>query len=131
MVHLPAGEQGAVNPLLFVGFVLTIAWTFVYTFFGNPDITLPWSGEVRSLGDLQWIVGINLYLAILWHTLFKAYRDWVYKWISSCYVFAIYEMFIVWDKPWFTFLSIPITSNTLIFFGFAYAYIRNIRARYW
>lgn len=129
--RLPEAEREAADSRLFIAFIGTIAWTLSHTFIGNPVIDLYWIPMSVTLSDLQWYVAINAYIALFWYERACIYNDNVYRWISACYVFAILEMFAVWDRPWFKFLSIPVTSNTLIFFGFAYAYYRNIRARYW
>jgi hypothetical protein len=128
--HPQEVEREAVNPLLFIGFVSTIFWTLTHTFIGNPVIDLHWIPMRVTLSDMQWIVGINLYIGLFWRVLYLMTRDTVYNWMFGCYLFAILEMFIVWDKPWFKFIGIPMTSNTLVFFGFAYAYIRNNWVRY-
>lgn len=122
---------GTHDNLLFVGFLLTILWTLVDKIFGNPTLNLYWipdrynvNGFVQvSLGYAFWITAINLYIGFLWHDKAMYYRNEMYRFIACCYYFAVVEMFCVWDNPWFMLFGfIPMTSNTLIAFGFAYYY---------
>jgi hypothetical protein len=124
-----AGRVGGISNLLFIGFIATVFHTLPDLIVGQRWIVLP-SGMKVSVATLQWLIGINLYIGFFWRVLYLMTRDTVYNWMFGCYLFAIMEMFIVWDKPWFKFIGIPMTSNTLVFFGFAYAYIRNNWVRY-
>lgn len=121
-----------VDRLLFIGYFLSIFWTLIDDFVANPLCHLKWIPDsesntgylIISLSYLIWIAAINIYLAILFHMLSVAFRDRLYKFISCCYVFALVEMFAVWGNPWFRIVGLPMTSNTLIAFGFASRYFQ-------
>jgi hypothetical protein len=129
-IHRRHLEGEEVNSILFVGFIATIAYTFPYAIWGNVLWYLPLPDKQVYMDSLLWVIAINLYIALFWKVIYRLTKDQVYNWMFCCYLFGIYELFIVWDKPWFKFIGIPMTSNTLVFFGFAYAYIRNNWVRY-
>lgn len=89
---------------------------------GDVPVYLPLPDKTVYLDSILWCVGMNLNTAILWYVLFRMSGHEVYKFISALYVFAVVEMFVVWDKAWFFVLGVPITSNVFIFIGFIYAY---------
>lgn len=110
--------------ILFVGFLGTVVHTFFQQFFGEVWIHLTYANIDVTVGSLMWYVGINLYLALFWRVLYLIYDDVVFNWMFACYLFAIVEMFIVWDRPWFTIMGIAFGSNLLIACGFIYSFLR-------
>lgn len=107
--------------LLFIGFIATIFHTLPEQIFGIVWIELP--NQTITLATLVWCIGVNLYLSILWYVIYRHTNDVIYQFVSACYIFAIVEMFVVWDKPWFRLFGVPMTSNTLIIFGFFFGYV--------
>lgn len=121
-IHLEA----EVDRIIFPAFVLTFIHTLSNLIFGKVWINFYWSIGPITLGTLIWSIAINWYLSRFFHIIYLIYGRYYYNWISGCYFpFAVIELFIVWDKPWFTFIGIPMTSNTLIFFGFVSRYVKK------
>lgn len=90
--------------------------------FGDVIVYLKFPRKEVHLDSILWVVSLNAYLVIFFHSVYKLTGDVFMEWIKACYVFAIFEMFIVWDRPWFKFIGVPMTSNTLIIFGFFFRY---------
>lgn len=128
-VTLPAADraEAAINWLVLAGFLGTILHTLPYTLRGEVWYYLHYPDIWITEANLYWYVSINVYLSLLFYVISILTGKKSYAVIAIIYLFAVVELFLVWDKPWFTLLYVPITSNTLIFFTLLYIFAKQWR----
>lgn len=78
-----------------------------------------------TIASLVWIVGMNVYIAILFESHYRLTGMLEYKLISALYCFSIVELFLFYDQAWFYLLGVPMYSETLIAMTFAYVFARD------
>lgn len=82
----------------------------------------PFTEQLIRVDSIVWIVGINVYIAILFECIYRLSGVIQYRLIAGFYIFSILEFFLLYNKAWFYVFGVPVYSDTFIVLTFVYIF---------